>query len=77
MCISSASVAGTLVLEREQKLKYALNVMGCRKGPYWLATMAFDYLVSAVLITIMILLFACLGIPELCTFPLISLYFAS
>jgi ATP-binding cassette subfamily A (ABC1) protein 3 len=60
MCISAASIAGSPVQEREEKLKYALNVMGCRIVPYWLATMAFDCLVSFFQIVIFIILLAAL-----------------
>lgn len=41
---STTSWAGTLILEREYKLKYSLNVMGCRPITYWLGTFFFDYL---------------------------------
>lgn len=40
---SLSTYCGNVVYEREKKLKYALNVMGCRKLPYWLGTFAFDY----------------------------------
>jgi ATP-binding cassette subfamily A (ABC1) protein 3 len=45
---SLSTYCGSIVLEREKKLKYALNVMGCRKVPYWLGTFAFDYIVFFV-----------------------------
>jgi ATP-binding cassette subfamily A (ABC1) protein 3 len=60
MCISAATVAGLPVQEREEKLKYALNVMGCRIVPYWLATMAFDCMISFALILLMIIALAIL-----------------
>jgi ATP-binding cassette, subfamily A (ABC1), member 3 len=43
-CFSTLSWAGTLVMERELKLKYSLNVMGCRPEAYWVGTFAFDYI---------------------------------
>ena len=42
--LCSSSFCGFLVFEREFKLKYALNVMGCRSYPYWIGTFVFDYL---------------------------------
>jgi ATP-binding cassette subfamily A (ABC1) protein 3 len=38
LCYSFATTVFTanVVEEREKKLKYALNVMGCRTLPYWL-----------------------------------------
>jgi len=38
---NSSTFCATLVLEREKRLKYALNVMGCRIVPYWLGTLKF------------------------------------
>jgi ATP-binding cassette, subfamily A (ABC1), member 3 len=46
------------VLEREYNLKYALNVMGCRVLPYWLATFTFDFLLFAFTIIIFYLVVA-------------------
>jgi len=43
------------VLERELKLKYALNVMGCRVVPYWLGTFLFDYLMFCFTIIVFFL----------------------
>jgi len=43
--MNSSIYINTPVLEREYQLKYALNVMGCRPLPYWLGTLAFDYIV--------------------------------
>jgi len=43
------------VLERELKLKYALNVMGCRVVPYWLGTFIFDYLMFLITILVFFL----------------------
>jgi len=31
------------VYEREERLKYAMDVMGLRSLPYWLGTLAFDF----------------------------------
>lgn len=42
--MNSSIYVNTPVLEREHSLKYALNVMGCRPLPYWLGTLAFDFL---------------------------------
>ena len=41
---NSASICGHLVLERETKIKYCLNAMGCRSIPYWLGTFICDYI---------------------------------
>jgi len=41
---NSAIYIGTPVFERETNLRYALNVMGCRALPYWLGTLAFDFI---------------------------------
>mmetsp|Transcript_145344 Transcript_145344/g.205741 ORF Transcript_145344/g.205741 Transcript_145344/m.205741 type:complete len:85 (-) Transcript_145344:134-388(-) len=54
---STTSYSGNVVYEREKKLKYALNVMGCRVVPYWVGTFMFDYLMYLVVAT----LFICLG----------------
>jgi hypothetical protein len=54
---------GNLVMERELKLKYALNVMGCRYLPYWLGTLAFDFILSQLLVFLfLICIFALYGI---------------
>jgi len=45
----------TAVMEREQRLKYALNVMGCKILPYWLATLAFDYLLYIFTVLILVI----------------------
>jgi len=37
------------VYERENKIKYALRVMGCRTLPYWLGTFAFDFIAIHVI----------------------------
>lgn len=42
------------VQEREEHLKYALNVMGCRVLPYWVATFVFDF--SVYIITVIVFL---------------------
>ena len=41
----SSIYIGFTVFEREKNLKYALNVMGCKTLPYWMATFAFDFLI--------------------------------
>ncbi|KAL4455080.1 hypothetical protein ABPG74_006462 [Tetrahymena malaccensis] len=40
----TTSFCGVPVMEREFKLRYSLNVMGCRSLPYWLGTFAFDFI---------------------------------
>ena len=50
-----AVFCGSIVYEREKKLKYALNVMGCRTFPYWLGTFAFDYILFCVIASFFIL----------------------
>jgi ABC-type multidrug transport system, ATPase component len=47
---------GFPVMEREQKLKYALKVMGCRTIPYWLGTFAFDIIIIAFLMGCLIVI---------------------
>jgi len=42
-------------MEREFKLKYALNVMGCKIIPYWLSNLIFDYFFYALTVMILIL----------------------
>mmetsp|Transcript_2932 Transcript_2932/g.2517 ORF Transcript_2932/g.2517 Transcript_2932/m.2517 type:complete len:80 (+) Transcript_2932:2177-2416(+) len=37
------------VYEREEKLKYAMDVMGLRAGPYWLGTLAFDFVAISII----------------------------
>lgn len=44
----------TAVMERENRLKYALNVMGCKIVPYWLATLAFDYLLYMFTVLVLV-----------------------
>lgn len=50
------NIAGTVVLEREQKQKYALNVMGLQTIPYWLGTFLFDYAMSLVIFFVFLIL---------------------
>ena len=38
------------------KLKYALNVMGCRVIPYWLGTFIFDYIMFLFTIIVFFLI---------------------
>ena len=46
-------------MERELKLKYALNVMGCRSVTYWLGTYLFDILFATIgLILFVVMCFA-------------------
>lgn len=44
--------ASTPVMERELKLRYSLNVMGCRSFPYWLGTFTFDFLMISIILWI-------------------------
>lgn len=41
---SNTSYCVTIVTEREEKLKYALHVMGCRVSSFWIGTFLFDYM---------------------------------
>lgn len=50
-CFNSSVYVTLPVLEREFNLKYALNVMGCHSLPYWLGTLAFDYLIYLIFAT--------------------------
>lgn len=52
---STATYCAFVVGEKEQKLKYVLNVMGCHSITYWLGTFCFDYL--AFLCTLVIKIF--------------------
>jgi hypothetical protein len=45
----------TTVMERENKLKYALNVMGCKIKAYWLATLCFDYIMYMISVFILVI----------------------
>ena len=56
-CFSTSNFCGTLVMERELKLKYALNVMGCRPLPYWLGTFIFDFTMYFVGVVFFVALF--------------------
>ncbi|KAL4503253.1 hypothetical protein ABPG72_000859 [Tetrahymena utriculariae] len=44
----TTSFCGVPVMEREFKLKYSLNVMGCRSLPYWFGTFAFDFIFISI-----------------------------
>lgn len=58
-CFNSTIYVVVPVKEYEEKIKYALNVMGCRFLPYWLGTYIFDFLVFFVTIPLIaILIFA-------------------
>jgi hypothetical protein len=50
--------------------------MGCRVWPYWIATMAFDYLVGAVIMVAMVITMASLDIYPLVAVGPISIFFA-
>lgn len=53
-----------LVFEKEKKLKYALNVMGCRLYPYWFGNFLFDCIYLFLYIVIFIVLGVTLeGLP--------------
>lgn len=54
-CLNTTVFVATNVMERETKLKYALNVMGCKILPYWLSNLLFDYLLYAITILLLIL----------------------
>ncbi|KRW99727.1 P-loop containing nucleoside triphosphate hydrolase [Pseudocohnilembus persalinus] len=43
------------VQEREENLKYALNVMGCRMSAFWTGTFAFDFIIYFMTVVIFIL----------------------
>ena len=43
-CFCSSIFVGFTVYENEKKLKYALNVMGCKSIPYWFGSFLFDIL---------------------------------
>ncbi|EAR96798.2 transporter family ABC domain protein (macronuclear) [Tetrahymena thermophila SB210] len=44
----TTSFCGVPVMERELKLRYSLNVMGCRSLPYWLGTFIFDFIFISI-----------------------------
>ncbi|KRX07798.1 P-loop containing nucleoside triphosphate hydrolase [Pseudocohnilembus persalinus] len=48
-CFSTGSYCSFIVTEKANKLKYALNVMGCRSSTYWLGTYSFDITVFLIL----------------------------
>ena len=68
MCISAGNTCGFPVLERQEKLKYSLNVMGCRIAPYWLGAMAFDWLVSCIPILVLVILLCSLDLVVMVNF---------
>jgi ATP-binding cassette subfamily A (ABC1) protein 3 len=68
---------GFPVYERENKLKYALNVMGCRIFPYWLSTMIFDFILGSIVTTIMIIVLASLKITVLLSFGKIIIFYCT
>lgn len=47
------------VQEREENLKYAMNVMGCRVAPFWIGTFAFDF--TVYMLTVFLFLLSCEG----------------
>lgn len=61
-CFTTSNYCGSLVYERENKLKYALNVMGCRTLPYWLGTLCFDYVMFLIPTLIFYILTICFDI---------------
>jgi len=46
IAIQSSGATISIILERVEKLKYALNVMGCRYTPFWIANFAYDFIFS-------------------------------
>jgi len=54
-CLNTTVFVATNVMEREFKLKYALNVMGCKIIPYWLSNILFDYFFYVFTIVLLIL----------------------
>lgn len=53
---STSTFCGNIVQERELKLKYALNVMGCRTSTYWIGTFFFDLIMFYIVVIIYIIL---------------------
>ena len=68
MSISAGNICAMLVMERQEKLKFSLNLMGCRIVPYWLGTMAFDFLVSCIPILVLVILLVCLELGVMVNF---------
>lgn len=54
-CFSTSSYTGIIVQEREEKIKYVLNVMGCKVLPYWLGSFLFDYIIYILNLTVFII----------------------
>lgn len=46
--LSISDIAAFPVMERELKLRYSLNVMGCRALSYWMGTFIYDFLKVAI-----------------------------
>lgn len=44
-----------IVFEKEKKLKYSLNVMGCRLTPYWFGNFLFDFIYMLLIIVIFLI----------------------
>ena len=75
--ISGGIILGFPVQERENKLKYALNVMGCRIVPYWLSTMIFDFILGSIVTTIMIIVLASLNVTVMLSFGKIIIFYST
>ena len=62
---NSSIYIGIPVKEREDKLKYALNVMGCKILPYWLGTFLFDFSVYFLSVIVFFIMLYCWNITYL------------
>ncbi|CAD8125443.1 unnamed protein product [Paramecium sonneborni] len=75
MSISCTSIGSVPVQERQQKQKYALNVMGCRIEPYWISNLMFDGCVVTILFVIYSITALSLQVEELNYFVVYALFF--
>ncbi|CAD8103132.1 unnamed protein product [Paramecium primaurelia] len=75
MSISSTSIGSVPVQERQQKQKYALNVMGCRIEPYWISNFAFDSCVVTILFAVYSITTLLLQVEQLNYFVVYALFF--
>lgn len=75
--LAACTVSGVPVEERELKLKYALNVMGCRVLPYWLATLAFDFLVFTFIVLLLVVLLVSFDITLMVNAGTVCVYLSS
>lgn len=69
-CFPAAFLAFPIISETEAKLKYALNMMGCRLKNYWIGSFLFDYVGLSLIPIVFLILSLSLNHTDIFVKPL-------